>query len=163
MGKRAVAKPRQSMPAFSWKKGLPPSNAGRMVESSAGAGCVCVFGLHPEGSMRTLSHLFENNKEWAGRIRQQAPDFFTRLSRQQKPGYLWIGCSDSRMPANEIVGLLPGELLAVHGWIYGLSDGLLRDLNVTVTTLQEVQPVYQAALSAVRIWTGGEGASQTTH
>ena len=63
--------------------------------------------------METLSHLFESNKAWADRIRQQDPEFFPKLSRQQSPGYLWIGCSDSRVPANEIVGLLPGELF-VH-------------------------------------------------
>ena len=63
--------------------------------------------------MRVLSHLFENNKTWAERIRQRDPDFFLKLSRQQSPSYLWIGCSDSRVPANEIVGLLPGELF-VH-------------------------------------------------
>ena len=210
-----------------------------------------------------LSHLFENNKAWAGRIRRQDPDFFRKLSQQQLPGYLWIGCSDSRVPANEIVGLLPGELfvhrnvanlvvhtdlnclsvmqfavdilkvrhiivcghygcsgvqaalrrdrlglsdnwlrhvqdvrqkhekrlasaagdseassrlcelnvieqvanvchttiardawerkqeLAVHGWIYGLEDGLLRDLNVTVTGFHETQSVYHAAISAL--------------
>ena len=63
--------------------------------------------------MRALNHLFANNQAWAGRIRQQDPDFFLKLSRQQSPGYLWIGCSDSRVPANEIVGLAPGELF-VH-------------------------------------------------
>ncbi len=63
--------------------------------------------------MDTLSHLFDNNKAWAERIRRQDPEFFLKLSRQQSPGYLWIGCSDSRVPANEIVGLLPGELF-VH-------------------------------------------------
>ena len=213
--------------------------------------------------MRKLSHLFENNKTWAGRITRQDPEFFLKLSRQQLPGYLWIGCSDSRVPANEIVGLLPGELfvhrnvanlvvhtdlnclsvmqfavdilkvrhiivcghygcsgvraafrrerlglsdnwlrhlqdvrlkhepslaaladetgasdrlcelnvieqvvnvchttiardawergqeLAVHGWIYGLQNGLLRDLNVTVTAFQETMPAYQAALAAL--------------
>ncbi len=213
--------------------------------------------------MRTLSHLFENNKAWAGRIRQKDPDFFLKLSRQQLPGYLWIGCSDSRVPANEIVGLLPGELfvhrnvanlvvhtdlnclsvmqfavdilkvrhiivcghygcsgvqaalrgdrlglsdnwlrhvqdvrqkhqkrlasakadseasdrlcelnvieqvanvcqttiardawerrqeLVVHGWIYGLQDGLLRDLNITVSAFHETLTVYQAATSAL--------------
>jgi carbonic anhydrase len=214
--------------------------------------------------MRTLSHLFENNKTWAGHIRQQDPDFFLKLSQQQLPCYLWIGCSDSRVPANEIVGLLPGELfvhrnianlvvhtdlnclsvmqfavdilkvrhiivcghygcsgvqavlrrerlglsdnwlrhvqdvrqkheksltnaggdaevfdwlcelnvieqvanvcqttiardawergqeLAVHGWIYGLQDGLLRDLNVTVTAFQETSTIYHAAISAIK-------------
>ncbi|MGI8605298.1 MAG: carbonate dehydratase [Verrucomicrobiales bacterium] len=212
--------------------------------------------------MRTLSRLFDNNKAWAGRIRQQDPDFFLKLSRQQLPRYLWIGCSDSRVPANEIVGLLPGELfvhrnvanlvvhtdlnclsvlqfavdilkvghiivcghygcsgvraalrrdrlglsdnwlrhlhdvqhkhektlaglgpleasdrlcemnvieqvanvcqttiardawergqeLAVHGWIYGLQDGLLRDLKITVTDFQETFAVYQTAISAL--------------
>ena len=63
--------------------------------------------------MRTLSHLFESNKAWAEGIRQRDPDFFLKLSAQQSPNYLWIGCSDSRVPANEIVGLLPGELF-VH-------------------------------------------------
>ncbi len=213
--------------------------------------------------MRTLSHLFENNKAWAGRIRQQDPDFFLKLSRQQLPSYLWIGCSDSRVPANQIVGLLPGEVfvhrnvanlvvhtdlnclsviqfavdilkvrhiivcghygcsgvqaalrrerlglsdnwlrhvqdvrqkhekylvsvggdteasdrlcelnvieqvvnvchttiardawergqeLAVHGWIYGLQDGFLQDLNVTVPDFHETLTVYHAAISAL--------------
>ena len=63
--------------------------------------------------MRKLRQLFDNNKLWADRIRQQDPEFFRKLSRQQSPAYLWIGCSDSRVPANEIVGLLPGELF-VH-------------------------------------------------
>jgi len=63
--------------------------------------------------MRILSHLFDNNRTWAETIRQQDPDFFHKLSLQQLPSYLWIGCSDSRVPANEIVGLLPGELF-VH-------------------------------------------------
>ena len=61
----------------------------------------------------TLRHLFENNRTWAEHIQRQDPDFFAELSRQQLPQYLWIGCSDSRVPANQIVGLLPGELF-VH-------------------------------------------------
>lgn len=211
--------------------------------------------------MRKLSHLFENNKAWAARILKQDPNFFAELSQQQFPSYLWIGCSDSRVPANQIVGLLPGELfvhrnvanlvvhtdlnclsvmqfavdilevshvivcghygcsgvgaalrrdrlglsdnwlrhvqdvrqkhekllasagsnaadrlcelnvieqvanvchttiardawergqqLAVHGWIYGLQDGLLRDLNVTVAEFREINPVYDAAIGAL--------------
>src|SRR5438093_12679990 len=62
---------------------------------------------------RTLSDLFENNREWARRITATDPSFFQALSSQQSPKYLWIGCSDSRVPANEIVGLLTGELF-VH-------------------------------------------------
>ncbi len=213
--------------------------------------------------MRTLRHLFENNKAWSDRIRQQDPSFFLKLSEQQFPQYLWIGCADSRVPANQIVDLLPGEMfvhrnianlvvhtdlnclsviqfavdvlkvqhiivcghygcsgvraalqqnrlglsdnwlrhihdvhqkyqnrlntlteeadmcnrlcelnvveqvvnvcqttvvcdawergqaLSVHGWIYGLNNGLLRDLNMTITDLKETEDVYQQALSAV--------------
>jgi carbonic anhydrase len=210
--------------------------------------------------MRTLSHLFSRNKGWAERIRQHDPEFFPKLSRQQTPQYLWIGCADSRVPANVIVDLLPGELfvhrnianlvvhtdlnclsviqfavqllkvkhiivcghygcsgvqaafqrhrlglsdnwlrhiqdvqkkhekylatisdenevfrrlcelnvieqvanvcqtsvaleawergqdLSVHGWIYGLSDGLLRDLNMTITTIDELPGIYENAI-----------------
>ncbi|MBI3828988.1 MAG: carbonate dehydratase [Planctomycetes bacterium] len=213
--------------------------------------------------MRTLKELFANNQAWAARINKQDPQFFLKLSRQQLPQYLWIGCSDSRVPANEIVGLLPGELfvhrnvanlvvhtdlnclsvmqfavdilkvrhiilcghygcsgvqaalrrdrlglidnwlrhvqdvrqkheqvlvksggdaeasnrlcelnvieqaanichtsiardawergqeLTVHGWIYGLKDGLLRDLNFTVSQFGETQDRYQKALSEI--------------
>jgi carbonic anhydrase len=211
--------------------------------------------------MKTLKHLFDNNRAWSERIRQRDPHFFAKLSRQQYPEYLWIGCSDSRVPANEIVDLLPGELfvhrnvanlvvhtdlnclsvmqfavdilkvkhiivcghygcsgvqaalrreriglsdnwlrhvqdvhekhmarlagvtgeaaaatlcelnvieqvmnvcqttialdawtrgqpLAVHGWIYGLQDGLLRDLDVTITMSEEVAPAYEAAIGS---------------
>ena len=63
--------------------------------------------------METLEHLFENNRAWSESIRQVQPEFFLELARQQAPKYLWIGCSDSRVPANQIVGLMPGELF-VH-------------------------------------------------
>ncbi len=224
--------------------------------------------------MRTLRHLFESNRAWSAAIRLQDPDFFLKLSRQQLPGYLWIGCSDSRVPANQIVGLPPGELLvhrnianlvvhtdlnclsvmqfaveilkvrhvivcghygcsgvraalrgdrlglsdnwlrhvqdvrdrharrlgevpgesetsdllcelnvieqvvnvcqttiardawerrqelSVHGWIYGIQDGLLRDLDVTVNAFQEMASVYASALSGLqtaRIHSTGPG------
>lgn len=214
-------------------------------------------------AMRTLKHLFDQNRAWAERIRRQEPDFFTKLSRQQSPQYLWIGCADSRVPANEIVDLSPGELfvhrnvanlvvhtdlnclsvmqfavdllkvrhiivcghygcsgvqaalrrdrlglsdnwlrhiqdvgqkhearlksaqdeteaanrlcelnvieqvanvcqttialdawergqeLTVHGWIYGLKDGLLRDLNFSVAGVGQTLHAYQAAISAL--------------
>ena len=213
--------------------------------------------------MRSLSHLFANNRAWSERIRRVDPEFFPGLSRQQKPRYLWIGCADSRVPANEIVGLLPGELfvhrnianvvvhsdlnclsviqfavdvlqiehvivcghygcsgvnaalqnqrvgladnwlrhvqdvhskhdagvaavadlpqridrlcelnvieqvanvcqttavqdawdrgqeLAVHGWVYGLDDGLVRDLGTTVASRAEGAAAYRAALAAL--------------
>ena len=213
---------------------------------------------------KNLETLFKNNIAWADRIRAQQPDFFQQLARQQNPEFLWIGCSDSRVPANEIVGLMPGEVfvhrnianvvvhtdlnclsviqfavdvlkvqhimvvghygcggvraalfdqrvgladnwlhhvhdvrdkhtdalaaiglpelrldrlcelnvieqvanvcqttivrdawesgqeLAVHGWIYGLKDGLLRDLNVTVVNREETGAVCKAAANALR-------------
>jgi carbonic anhydrase len=213
--------------------------------------------------MRTLDHLFDNNRKWAGRIREQNPEFFPNLARQQSPDYLWIGCSDSRVPANQIVDLAPGELfvhrnvanlvvhtdlnclsamqfaveilkvrhiivcghygcsgvgaafrrdrlglsdnwvrhvedvrlkhdrllaraggdteacnrlcelnvieqvanvccttiardawrngqtLSVHGWIYDISDGLLRDLNFTVSSDQQTMDAYEAAVAAL--------------
>jgi carbonic anhydrase len=63
--------------------------------------------------MKILQQLFENNRNWARSILQKDPDFFKKLSSQQAPEYLWIGCSDSRVPANEIIGLAPGEVF-VH-------------------------------------------------
>jgi carbonic anhydrase len=57
--------------------------------------------------------LFENNRRWAAQMLAEDPTFFSKLSHQQAPEYLWIGCSDSRVPANQIVGLMPGELF-VH-------------------------------------------------
>jgi carbonic anhydrase len=63
--------------------------------------------------MSELDHLFENNRRWVAKITAQDPGFFAKLSHQQKPQYLWIGCADSRVPANEIVDLMPGELF-VH-------------------------------------------------
>ena len=62
---------------------------------------------------RMLSELFDNNRRWAQQVSARDPNFFTSLVAQQSPRYLWIGCSDSRVPANEIVGLAPGELF-VH-------------------------------------------------
>lgn len=63
--------------------------------------------------MAKLDRLLASNKEWADKINEDNPDFFANLSKQQNPEYLWIGCSDSRVPANQIVGLMPGEVF-VH-------------------------------------------------
>lgn len=79
--------------------------------------------------MSELEYLFRNNRQWAARLRGNDPDFFNELAQQQSPDFLWIGCSDSRVPANDIVGLMPGELfvhrnianLMVHSDINGLS------------------------------------------
>jgi carbonic anhydrase len=77
-------------------------------------------------AMRVLHYLFEKNKKWAESIRSDDPEFFLKLCLQQSPGYLWIGCSDSRVPANQIVGLLPGDLF-VHRNIANLV--VHSDLN----------------------------------
>ena len=212
---------------------------------------------------KNLESLFQNNRAWADRIRAEQPDFFEQLAKQQTPKFLWIGCSDSRVPANEIVGLMPGEVfvhrnianvvvhtdlnclsvvqfavdvlkvehimvvghygcggvraalfgdrlglvdnwlhhihdvrdkhadalhaiglsneranrlcelnvieqvanvcqttivrdawergqeLAVHGWIYGLNNGLLRDLQATVMTRDEANGVFKSAISNI--------------
>ena len=63
--------------------------------------------------MRLLNKLFDNNQKWSESIQKQRPGFFERLSHQQTPEYLWVGCSDSRVPANEVIGLMPGEVF-VH-------------------------------------------------
>lgn len=90
--------------------------------------------------MHTLSHLFANNQAWATEISQRDPGFFQELARQQSPQYLWIGCSDSRVPANEIVGLLPGELF-VHRNVANLV--IHTDLNCL--------SVLQYAVEALRV------------
>jgi carbonic anhydrase len=66
-----------------------------------------------EAMSHSLQHLFDNNRTWAERMEREQPGFFSRLANQQSPKYLWIGCSDSRVPANQITGLDPGEVF-VH-------------------------------------------------
>ncbi len=63
--------------------------------------------------MNNIKHLLDNNKKWAEKVNKENPDFFESLSKQQTPKYLWIGCSDSRVPANELLGMQPGEVF-VH-------------------------------------------------
>ena len=90
--------------------------------------------------MSTLSHLFENNRAWAAEMTRQDPEFFSRLTRQQAPEYLWIGCSDSRVPANQIVNLLPGEMF-VHRNVANVAAH--SDLNCLST--------IQFAVEALRV------------
>ena len=80
--------------------------------------------------MAHLRELLERNKAWAKRVGEEDPDFFKRLSTQQAPKYLWIGCSDSRVPANQIMGLAPGEVF-VHRNIANLV--VHTDLNCLST------------------------------
>jgi carbonic anhydrase len=80
--------------------------------------------------MGPLNELLQRNKEWAAKVRKEDPEFFRRLSTQQAPKYLWIGCSDSRVPANQITGLAPGEVF-VHRNIANLV--VHTDLNCLST------------------------------
>ena len=91
-------------------------------------------------AMDTLKDLFQNNRDWARRTTADNPSFFSALSSQQTPKYLWIGCSDSRVPANEIVGLLPGELF-VHRNV----------ANVVVHTDLNCLSVLQYAVDVLRV------------
>jgi len=77
--------------------------------------------------MDELTHLAANNRRWAEAIKAEDPDFFERLSQQQKPDYLWIGCADSRVPANQIIGMDPGEVF-VHRNVANLV--VHTDLNM---------------------------------
>ena len=90
--------------------------------------------------MRSLSHLFDNNRRWAQQVTARNPHFFQSLVAQQSPRYLWIGCSDSRVPANEIVGLPPGELF-VHRNV----------ANIVVHTDLNCLSVLQYAIDVLRV------------
>ena len=90
--------------------------------------------------MKPAEHLFANNRAWARAIRERDPEFFHKLTRQQAPPYLWIGCADSRVPANEIVGLLPGELF-VHRNV----------ANVVVHTDLNCLSVIQYAVDVLKV------------
>jgi carbonic anhydrase len=90
--------------------------------------------------MRILHELFANNRAWSARMQAQEPEFFSRLAEQQAPGYLWIGCSDSRVPANQIVGLAPGELF-VHRNV----------ANVVVHTDLNCLSVLQYAVDVLKV------------
>jgi carbonic anhydrase len=89
---------------------------------------------------KELEALLRNNRQWADSIREEDPGFFERLSRQQAPQYLWIGCSDSRVPANQIMGLAPGEVF-VHRNI----------ANVMVHTDLNCMSVIQFAVDVLQV------------
>ena len=90
--------------------------------------------------MSDIENLFTQNRAWADSVKAAEPDFFQRLAKTQAPQYLWIGCSDSRVPANEIIGLLPGEIF-VHRNI----------ANVVVHTDLNCLSVMQFAVDVLRV------------
>ncbi|HEX7990692.1 carbonate dehydratase [Stenotrophomonas sp. 610A2] len=90
--------------------------------------------------MKDIHNLLQKNREWADRIEKEDPEFFQQLSKQQSPEYLWIGCSDSRVPANQIIGMAPGEIF-VHRNI----------ANVVVHTDLNCLSVIQYAVDQLKI------------
>ena len=91
-------------------------------------------------TQKHLSHLFDNNRAWAQRMELEQPGFFNHLAQQQSPKYLWIGCSDSRVPANQITGLEPGEVF-VHRNV----------ANVVVHSDLNALSVIQYAVDALKV------------
>lgn len=90
--------------------------------------------------MKTLNNIFEKNKKWASEIRDNSPEFFSQLAEQQTPDYLWIGCSDSRVPANQLMDLPPGEVF-VHRNI----------ANIVVHTDLNCLSVIQYAVEVLKV------------
>ncbi len=90
--------------------------------------------------MNKLENLFENNRRWADQVKQDDPLFFQKLSTQQQPEYLWIGCSDSRVPSNQIIGLMPGEVF-VHRNV----------ANIVIHTDLNCQSVLQYAIDVIKV------------
>ena len=111
--------------------------------------------------MRLLSELFSNNRAWAAGVEQRSPGFFSTLANQQSPEYFWIGCADSRVPANEIVGLMPGEVF-VHRNVANVVNPF--DLNcvacleyaVNVLQVKHIMVVGHYGCGGVRAVLDGE-------
>ena len=99
-----------------------------------------IVAMDNEINPRALTELFENNRQWVASVTEADPDFFLRLVAQQSPQYLWIGCSDSRVPANQITGLAPGEVF-VHRNI----------ANVIVHTDLNALSVIQFAIDQLKV------------
>lgn len=89
--------------------------------------------------MSALQHLFDNNRVWAARLEAEQPGFFARLARQQTPRYLWIGCADSRVPANEIIGLAPGEVFVHRNVANVVVHSDLNALSVVQFAVDQLQ------------------------
>lgn len=86
-----------------------------------------------------LKRLFERNRAWAKSVKERDPDFFTRLAKQQAPEYLWIGCSDARVPANELMGMAPGELFVhrnIANLVHNIDINLMSVLEFAINVLK---------------------------
>ncbi len=115
-----------------------------------------------------LNHLFENNRRWIEQKHKEDPTFFQRLSVQHDPDYLWIGCSDARVPANQILGLMPGEVF-VHRNIANLVNS--ADLNalsvieyaVEVLKVRHIMVTGHYGCGGVKAALDGEGPDMVAH
>jgi carbonic anhydrase len=88
--------------------------------------------------------LLKSNKKWANTVQTYNPTFFDELSQGQHPNYLWIGCADSCVPASFLNEEWDKEkFLYIHGWVYSLKDGILKDLNVTTNTVEGLESIFQ--------------------
>jgi carbonic anhydrase len=86
-----------------------------------------------------LKRLFERNRAWAKSVKERDPDFFSRLAKQQAPEYLWIGCSDARVPANELMGMAPGELFVhrnIANLVHNIDTNLMSVLEFAINVLK---------------------------
>jgi carbonic anhydrase len=98
-----------------------------------------------------LQDLFEHNRAWAAEIERERPGFFTRLKAQQSPRYMWIGCSDSRVPANQITGLDPGEVFVhrnVANVVVPTDLNCLSTIQFAVDQLKVEHPWWWATTAA---------------
>ena len=92
-----------------------------------------------DSSAADVAQLFENNRRWASRMVQEDPEFFSRLAAQQKPKFLWIGCSDSRVPANQITGLAPGEVFVHRNVANVVSATDLNCMSVVDFAIRQIK------------------------
>ena len=86
-----------------------------------------------------LKRLFERNRAWAKAVKERDPEFFARLAKQQAPEYLWIGCSDARVPANELMGMAPGELFVhrnIANLVHNIDTNLMSVLEFAINVLK---------------------------
>src|SRR6478735_3753437 len=111
-----------------------------------------------------LSHLFDNNSAWVERMLGEDPEYFSRLAHQQAPEYLWIGCSDSRVPANQIIGLPPGEVfvhrnianVVGHSGCSGVGAALMgHRVGLADNWLRHVEDVREKHASLLDEWPMG--------
>ena len=95
--------------------------------------------MEARSAPENVQDLFDNNRRWAEKMEQESPGFFSRLATQQKPHYLWIGCSDSRVPANQITGLMPGEVFVHRNVANVVSQTDLNCMSVVDFAIRTLQ------------------------